>query len=65
MIRGNDQNFKRKPEGPRKVRNGIRLRSRDESPEFPWPAAPWFDAIMSGIELDTQLQLAALIGTEL
>ena len=56
MIQGNDQNFKRKPEGPRKVRNGIRLRSKDENPEFPWPAAPWFAAIMHGISPEDQLQ---------
>jgi uncharacterized Zn finger protein len=48
----NDQNFRRKQEGPRRVRNGVRLRTREEDPQFNWPAAPWLATIM-GDTLET------------
>ncbi len=46
MIRSTDHGFRRKNDGPRRVRNGIRLRTRSENPSYQWPAAPWFEVIM-------------------
>ena len=46
MIQSNDSGFRRKNDGPRRVRNGVRLRSREESPQFTWPSAPWFATLL-------------------
>ena len=46
MIRNTDHGFRRKNDGPRKVRNGVRLRIRGEVPQFEWPAEPWLEVIM-------------------
>lgn len=46
MIRNTDHGFRRKNDGPRRVRNGVRLRTRGDAPHFPWPAQPWFEAII-------------------
>ena len=49
MIRNTDHGFRRKNDGPRKVRNGVRLRMRGEVPQFEWPAKPWLDMLMHDI----------------
>lgn len=42
--------YRRKQEGPRRVRNGVRLRSRDDQPTFNWPAAPYLAMILGDTE---------------
>ena len=41
MISSRDEGFRRKDDTPRKVRNGIRLRTKDEEVAFSWPAGSW------------------------
>ena len=48
--------YRRKQEGPRRVRNGVRLRSRDEQPEFNWPAAPYLATILGDTDDATHLK---------
>ena len=42
-----------KPEGPRRVRNGIRLRRKEDAGPRPWPASEWADRL--GVEEDEAL----------
>ena len=56
MIRNTDHGFRRKNDGPRKVRNGVRLRTRGEVPHFEWPAEPWLEVIMGDTPLAVREQ---------
>lgn len=49
MITRRDEGFRRKPDVPRKVRNGVRLRRKEEDVEFAWPAGPWLSRILDGV----------------
>ena len=42
-----------KPEGPRRVRNGIRLRRKEDAGPRPWPASAWADRL--GVDEDETL----------
>ena len=50
MITSRDEGFRRRVDTPRKVRNGIRLRSKDEEIVFNWPAGPWLENVLSGFD---------------
>lgn len=47
MISSRDEGFRRKDDTPRKVRNGIRLRTKDEEVAFSWPAGAWLDRLLA------------------
>lgn len=47
MITSPDEGFRRKDDTPRKVRNGIRLRTKDEEVSFNWPAGAWLDQLLA------------------
>ena len=49
MITRRDEGFRRKPDVPRKVRNGVRLRRKEEDVEFAWPAGPWLARVLDGV----------------
>jgi uncharacterized Zn finger protein len=50
MITKNDEGFRRRPDTPRKVRNGIRLRRKEEDVDFGWPGGPWLNRILQGVD---------------
>ena len=54
MITSRDEGFRRRDDTPRKVRNGIRLRSKDEEIVFGWPAGPWLERVLSGFDDTTR-----------
>lgn len=56
MITKRDEGFRRRPDTPRRVRNGVRLRSKDETPEFNWPAGPWLARMLSGVDPETRAE---------
>ncbi len=47
MITSREEGFRRRDDTPRKVRNGIRLRTKDESVNFGWPAGAWLDRMLA------------------
>ena len=47
MITSREEGFRRKDDTPRKVRNGIRLRTKDEEVSFNWPAGAWLDRLLA------------------
>jgi uncharacterized Zn finger protein len=47
VISSRDEGFRRKDDTPRKVRNGIRLRTKDEEVAFSWPAGAWLDRLLA------------------
>ena len=56
MITKRDEGFRRRPDTPRRVRNGVRLRTKDETPEFCWPAGAWLGRMLDGIDPSTQAE---------
>ena len=54
MITSRDEGFRRKDDTPRKVRNGIRLRTKDEEVSFKWPAGAWLDRLLAPYGDDTR-----------
>ena len=50
MITKRDEGFRRRPDTPRKVRNGIRLRRKEEEVDFAWPAGPWLARILRDVD---------------
>ena len=50
MITRRDEGFRRRPDTPRKVRNGIRLRRKEEDVDFAWPAGPWLSRILRDVD---------------
>ena len=50
MITKRDEGFRRRPDTPRRVRNGVRLRTKDETPEFRWPAGPWLTRMLGQVD---------------
>jgi uncharacterized Zn finger protein len=54
MITSRDEGFRRRDDTPRKVRNGLRLRSKDEEIVFNWPAGPWLERVLYGFDDDTR-----------
>lgn len=50
MITQRDDGFRRRPDTPRKVRNGIRLRRKEDEVDYAWPAGPWLARILRGID---------------
>lgn len=54
MITSRDEGFRRRDDTPRKVRNGLRLRSKDEEIVFTWPAGPWLEMILTGFDDTTR-----------
>ena len=48
MIRPTDQGFRRKTEGPRRVRNGVRIQRREQDTTFSWPACDWLEVVLQG-----------------
>jgi len=46
-----------KPEGPRRVRNGIRLRRKEDAGPRPWPASEWAERL--GVDEDEALLVEA------
>lgn len=50
MITRRDDGFRRRPDTPRKVRNGIRLRRKEDEVDYVWPAGPWLARILRGID---------------
>ena len=49
MITRRDDGFRRRPDTPRRVRNGVRLRRKEDEVEFKWPAGPWLDRVLEGV----------------
>jgi len=47
VITSREEGFRRKDDTPRKVRNGIRLRTKDEEVSFNWPAGAWLDRLLA------------------
>ncbi|MBC02841.1 MAG: hypothetical protein CMJ34_06010 [Phycisphaerae bacterium] len=50
MITRRDEGFRRRPDTPRKVRNGIRLRRKEEEVDFAWPAGPWLSRVLRDVD---------------
>ena len=40
----------RRPDNPRRLKNGIRLRRREGIEMLPWPAEPWCALLLDGID---------------
>lgn len=56
MITKNDEGFRRPPDKPRKVRNGVRLRRKEEEVEFAWPAGPWLARMLRDVDDATRVE---------
>lgn len=56
MITRRDDGFRRRPETPRRVRNGIRLRRKEDDLDFPWPAGPWLERMLEDITPETRAE---------
>ena len=50
MITKNDEGFKRRPDTPRRVRNGVRLRRKEGDVEFAWPAGAWLTRMLRDVD---------------
>ena len=50
MITRRDDGFRRRPDTPRRVRNGVRLRRKEDDLQFVWPAGPWLEQILEGVD---------------
>lgn len=50
MITRRDDGFRRRPDTPRRVRNGVRLRRKEDDLEFAWPAGPWLERILAPVD---------------
>ena len=50
MITRRDDGFRRRPDTPRRVRNGVRLRRKEDDLEFVWPAGPWLEQILADVD---------------
>ena len=46
----------RRPDVPRRLRNGIKLRRREGIELLPWPAAPWAELLLAGIPDDVRAE---------
>ena len=44
-----DQRQKHRPEGPRRVRNGLKLRRKEEETEWTWPATTWAERLLADV----------------
>ena len=40
---------KTRPDGPRRVRNGLKLRRKEEETDWAWPAKPWADTLLRNV----------------
>lgn len=56
MISRKDEGFRRRPDTPRRVRHGIRLRRKEGDLEFDWPASAWLDRILQDVPADARLE---------
>jgi uncharacterized Zn finger protein len=56
VITRRDDGFKRRPDTPRRVRNGVRLRRKEDEVEFKWPAGPWLDRVLDGVDSVTRAE---------
>ena len=54
MITRRDEGFRRRPDTPRKVRNGVRLRRKEEEVDFAWPAGPWLNRILRDVDASSR-----------
>ncbi len=54
MITKRDEGFRRKPDTPRRVRNGVRLRRKEEEVEFAWPGGPWLARMLRDVDEATR-----------
>ena len=52
---------KTRPDGPRRVRNGLKLRRKEEETEWPWPAGTWAEALLNDVP-DDVMRLALEYG---
>jgi len=50
VITRRDDGFRRRPDTPRRVRNGVRLRRKEDDLQFVWPAGPWLEQILEGVD---------------
>ena len=50
MITRRDDGFRRRPDTPRRVRNGVRLRRKDDDLAFAWPAGPWLERVLADVD---------------
>ena len=44
-----DQRQKHRPEGPRRVRNGLKIRRKEEETEWSWPATTWAERLITDV----------------
>jgi uncharacterized Zn finger protein len=46
---------KTRPDGPRRVRNGLKLRRKEDETEWPWPATTWEQRLVTDVPSETML----------
>ena len=54
MITKRDEGFRRKPDTPRRVRNGVRLRRKEEDLDFAWPGGSWLARMLRDVDETTR-----------
>ena len=47
---------KTRPDGPRRVRNGLKLRRKEGETEWPWPAATWEQRLVTDVPSEIMIQ---------
>jgi uncharacterized Zn finger protein len=46
---------KTRPDGPRRVRNGLKLRRKEEETEWPWPAEGWAELLIPDVPTEVMV----------
>ena len=46
---------KTRPDGPRRVRNGLKLRRKEDETEWPWPATTWEQRLVTDVPSETMI----------